>query len=726
MDQPFRWTIRLACAALAVLTASAALGQTPPPNARIELVLEQAAAAPGETVWIGVRQTIREGWHTYWRNPGDAGQPTEVRWRTPKNLEVGELLWPAPERISEGPVTVYGYHGAPVFLAPVRIAPDAPEGIAEIVAEARWLVCDDVCIPEEGAARARLEIRADGGALDPARAALFEAAGAALPAEAPWSATYAVDGGRVSLAVRDAALGAAMASGRIEAVDFFPIAENALENGGALGVAYGPDGVRLDFASSFALKDIATLAGVLTFEERLPGGLARRAFSVTAQPGPIPEGVAAQAFGAAAGSETRANGLTWGAALAMAVLGGLILNLMPCVFPVLFVKAVAFSARAHAPGELRAHGLLCTVGVLTTFLALAGGLIALKAGGAALGWGYQLQTPSVVAALAYVMFLVGLSLSGVFELGARLMGLGQGLAGREGAGGAFFTGVLAVVVAAPCTAPFMAAALGFAFTQPAAIALSVFAALGLGLAAPYLLLSFTPALSAVLPKPGPWMDRLKQAMAFPMYGAAVWLLWVLSRQAGPDAAALVLAGMVLLAFAAWALSASRGAGAAWRSAGLATSFAAAAGALVFAMPALQPAAAVAVSAAPSPLNARPFSEAEVEALRREGAPVFIDFTAAWCITCQSNKLTALHRPAVVEAFKARGVVFMTADWTNQDPEITRALERFGRNGVPLYVYYPANAGEAVILPQILTERTVLRALAEGEASAGAADATSAG
>ncbi|MEL7028056.1 MAG: thioredoxin family protein, partial [Pseudomonadota bacterium] len=357
-------------------------------------------------------------------------------------------------------------------------------------------------------------------------------------------------------------------------------------------------------------------------------------------------------------------------------------------------------------------------GVLAAFVSLAGILLALKAGGAALGWGYQLQTPAVVAGLAMLMFLVGLSLSGVFELGASLMGLGAQSAGRGGVGGAFFTGLLAVAVAAPCTAPFMAAALGYAFTQSAPTALLVFAALGLGLAAPYLALSFTPALRAVLPKPGAWMERVKQALAFPMYGAAVWLVWVLSRQAGPDAAGLLLAAMVLVAFGVWAMGAARGGSAVWRGAGGMTATLAAVAAVLF-IARIEPAgpsvaAAATTTAGGEDLSGQAFDAQAVETLRAEGRPVFIDFTAAWCITCQSNKLTALNRPAVRAAFEARGVVFMTADWTTYDAAITRALEGYGRSGVPLYVYYAPGAAEPEILPQILTEGLVLRALEEGD------------
>ena len=398
--------------------------------------------------------------------------------------------------------------------------------------------------------------------------------------------------------------------------------------------------------------------------------------------------------------------------LLFAFLGGLILNLMPCVFPVLSMKALGLAANRDAPGSARAGAFAYGAGVVLSFLALAGVLIAFRAAGTSLGWGFQLQQPLFVAALALLMFAVGLNLSGLYEFGgARVTNIGGGLARKEGASGSFFTGVLAVVVATPCTAPFMGAAMGYALTANADVALGIFAALGLGFAAPFMLLGLIPGALRLLPRPGAWMTTLRQVLAFPMYGASVWLIWVLSLQTGSDGVLAALATALVLAFALWVYGRSQGASGLRRAAGLVTAVLALV-AVGFLIPRAGAGAPPAASATPSQsaLGYEPFSAARLQSLRAEGRPVFINATAAWCITCLVNEKVALSGARLARAFADHKVAALKADWTNQDSEITALLASHGRSGVPLYLYFGPGAEAPVVLPQLLTESTVLAAL----------------
>jgi thiol:disulfide interchange protein DsbD len=389
------------------------------------------------------------------------------------------------------------------------------------------------------------------------------------------------------------------------------------------------------------------------------------------------------------------------------------------------MKAAALAGHAREETGARRQGLAFGAGVLVAFLALAGLLIGLKAAGSAVGWGFQLQSPPVVAALALLILAVALNLSGLFEVGTSLQGAGGGLASRRGLAGAFFTGALSVVVAAPCTAPFMGSALGWALTQPPVAALAVFAALAIGFALPFVVLAYAPGLIARLPKPGPWMDVLRKVLAFPMYAAAAWLAWVLTVQAGPAALARILAAAVVVALAAWLAGAAQrrraaGKGALALGAPAAALVAAALAAAVFAPYATAVAAGGAVAGPESAaLSEQPYSPAKLAQLRAQGAPVFVNYTAAWCVSCQVNDRVALSTPKVADAFRRDGVAYLKADWTRRDPEIAADLARFGRAGVPLYLLYPAGGGQPVVLPAILTEGVVLKALAAVRAPGGA-------
>jgi thiol:disulfide interchange protein DsbD len=453
--------------------------------------------------------------------------------------------------------------------------------------------------------------------------------------------------------------------------------------------------------------------------------LGKAAYVVEARPGTIPAGArgstppvktSAEAVPAAPGVG-QTGGTTLLAAMAFAFVGGLILNLMPCVFPVLSMKAAALVRHVEHPGAARAEGLAFLGGVVATFLVLAGALLAARAGGEAVGGGFQLQSPAVVAVLALLMLLVGLNLSAVFEVGTSVQGAGAGLSARSGLVGSAFTGALAVVVAAPCTAPFMAGAIGWAVTRPPVEALTVFLFLGLGLAAPFVLVAFVPGLFRRLPKPGAWMDTLRKVLAFPMYGAAAWLAWVFAAQAGISALPFLFAAALAAAFAAWTWGLAQRAEkpllprVVAAAAVLAAIPLVVAGARMSAAPAL---AATASEIAGAALPTEPWSPERVAALRAEGRPVFVDFTAAWCVTCQVNERTALAGKRVAEAFAKTGAVYLKADWTNPNDAIAKALSDHGRSGVPLYLVY-GREGEPQVLPQLLSEGAVAAALEKAKA-----------
>ncbi|SDB10618.1 thiol:disulfide interchange protein DsbD [Belnapia rosea] len=655
------------------------------PRATVTLVADRVAVAPGEAFHLGLRLRLAPGWHTYWRNAGDAGAAPEIDLTLPEGASAGGIDWPAPRRIATGPLISFGYEDE--VLLPLRARAPAtagPEGLV-IEAEARWLVCADLCIPEEGRFRLTLPL-APAGRADGALAALFTTAEAALPRPSPWAARAALAGARGSLTLEGEGLSAAAVR---EAV-FFPEESGLIENAAPQPLRARDGALTLALARPEGAPVPAALGGVVVLVDA--AGV-RSAYAVAAPVGGVPETVSTLPLWQVLGS---------------ALLGGLLLNLMPCVFPILAMKAMALARLSGAArGAVRAHAASYTAGVLLSFLALAGLLIGLRGAGVAAGWGFQFTAPVFVAGLAWLMLAVGLNLSGVYAVGGPA-GAGAGLAARGGHAGSFFTGALAVLVATPCTAPFMAAAIGAALALPPAETLLVFAALGLGLAAPYAVLGLFPGLAGRLPRPGGWMEALRQGLAFPMYGAAAWLAWVLTQQAGPDGLLVLLVGAVLIGFAAWALGlAQRGGG----RVGRVLASAAMIGAL-----ALLPGLAVAPpAAAGTEASAEAWSAARVAALQAEGRPVFVNLTAAWCITCKVNERLVLRSGAVQAAFAGRNLAYLTGDWTQGDATIGALLREHGREGVPLYLVYPAGGGAPQVLPQVLTEGIVLRAV---EAAAG--------
>jgi len=667
-------------------TAVAAPARAEPPKVAVDLVSAQSSIAPGQTFWIGLRQRIAPGWHTYWTNPGDSGEPPQIEWTLPAGFTAGEIAWPYPERIPAGPAMTYGYSHEVVLPIPVTAPSDlAVGGQVTIAGRASWLVCEKECIPEEAPVSLTLPVAAVSAAPDPTGAPLIERARRAVPSPSPWPASFTATPETVTLTI--AARG--LAPERVAEAYFYPARWGAIDQAAPQVVRVDTSGVTIAVARGpLPEATAAPIDGVLVLTERLDQGTAHQAFSLRATPGSATAGVS-----------------VW-QAIALALAGGLVLNLMPCVLPVLSVKALGLVQHASAsPSAMRWHGAAYTGGVLASFAVVAGTLIALRAAGDRIGWGFQLQSPLFVTLLAYLIFAMALALSGVFAIGGRLTGTGQALAARPGYAGSFFTGALAAVAATPCTAPFMGVAVGFAVTQPWPVAIVVFEALALGLALPYLLLTLIPAWRRFLPRPGAWMARLEQALAFPLYATVAWLVWVLSQQAGPTGVGAALAGLVLIALAAWLYTASRDARATWRRIGMG-----AVATLVAAALAVGPLSAASTATPARTAGDEAFSPRRLAELRGQGKPVFVNVTAAWCITCLVNERVALRSAAVTEAFTNRGVVVLKADWTNRDPSITEMLGSFGRSGVPLYLLYPAAAGEPAVLPQILSEGAVIEAV----------------
>lgn len=662
-----------------ILTAVAA--QSDPrvvttPHLRAELVSETATVEAGRPFWEALRFTLLPAWHIYWKNPGDSGEAPHIRWQLPDAFSASDIQWPPPERLPLGPLMNFGYSGEawlPVLITPPARLDTRTVGLR---ASATWLVCKEECIPERGEFALTLPA---GTARPSPLTPVFTALRDRLPRPMQ-GADWIGDGAAVRLRLTG------LAADGLRQVWFFPEDYGVLEHAAPQPLSReGGTSVLTLVRGEVGPDPTGPLRGVLVATRDGPAGTVTESWTV-------------EAMTTAAASAT--SGLIL--ALLMALGGGLLLNVMPCVFPVLALKALHLVQHARAdPLHTRLSGVTFTAGVLVSFLTLAVLLFVLRAGGEAVGWGFQLQSPAFVAALAWLMLALGLGLSGVWSLGGAWMGLGQDLAARGGNGGAFFTGALAVVVATPCTAPFMGAALGYALAQPAAVALAVFLTLGLGMGLPWLAIALFPALGRRLPRPGPWMVRFKQLMAFPLYATAAWLVWVLSQQTDAQGLALALAGLIGVGLLAWLIS---------QVGGRLVPIAALAGGILLVGLAreIQPGAAPGMAAVSGHWEA--YDEARLAQMRAQGHPVLVNFTAAWCITCQVNERIALDTPAVRQAMAQAGVARLKADWTRHDPAITRILEAHGRSGVPLYLLYPAGIGDPEVLPAVLTEALVMARL----------------
>jgi thiol:disulfide interchange protein/DsbC/DsbD-like thiol-disulfide interchange protein len=687
------------CAGLSIAAAAGAnaangpdkpLGVPGPVRAQhltVELLPLEGSIQPGGSAVIGLHFTLDKGWHVYWVNAGDSGEPPSIKWTLPPGITAGAMQFPAPRRLPLGPLMDFGYEDEVLFPLTLSAASTlkAPS-TAQLAAKVNWLVCREVCIPGKADMALPLQVASQQGPGDPGRQALFDRFRDRLPRPLPPSAQAVFGATPTGF---DLALTGHPTANAV----FFPLDQSQIANAAPQPVRAVDGGIEISLKrdENFRTK-LAQLNGVLLLGDGT-------AYEIHAPPGPLP---------AAAASAGGFVALLRAASLAF--LGGMILNLMPCVFPVLFIKGLSLvETSRHHHMRIRAHGLVYALGILVSFWAVVALLLGLKAGGRQLGWGFQFQSPGFVAVMALLLFFLGLSLAGMFEIGLTVTSAGSGMAARHGYAGSFFTGVLAVVVATPCTAPFMGAAIGFALAQSAATAFAVFTALALGLAAPYLLLTLYPVWMRHLPRPGAWMEVLKQATAVPIFATVIWLVWLFASSAGFDALSALLAAFLLLAIAGWILGR-------WPARRVPSAFATAVVVLAVATPLYtlwkfpasdsDPARAAAGS---NHEGWQPYSRAAIEQYRAQGRPVFVDFTARWCLSCQVNERAVLNRPDVRRRLRDSGIVLVRADWTRHDADIAGALSELGRSGVPTYVFYLPQQ-PPLILSELLTPGIVFGAL----------------
>ncbi|MBV2148517.1 thioredoxin family protein [Sphingobium sp. AS12] len=638
------------------------------PHIAARLVAESATPAPGKSTSIAFAMVPEAGWHGYWENPGDAGLGMTVSWTLPKGVTVGRLRYPVPETLLISGLMNHVYEGPYGVLATLTVAPDVAAGTRlPVRVKAQWLACTDkVCVPESG--EMALDLVAGDGRVVVADRARFDAWRSHLARPLGSEATYAIAGGKLRLSVPFPA------DAQVSNVHLFPLAEGLARYAAPQSVTRDGDRLLVETDAGEGGKGGAVQAVLATGDHV--------GFLLTARPGAV----------AASGGTMQAILIALGGAL----LGGLLLNIMPCVFPILGLKAMKLAKAGGDEPTVRREALAYAAGVIATCLALGAALLALRAVGAAVGWAFQLQDPRIILSLLLLVSAIAFNLAGLFEL--RAVGGGEGLAGKGGMAGAFWTGALVAFVATPCTGPFMGAAMGAAMVLPLAAALAVFAGLGLGLALPFLLLAYIPALRTRLPRPGPWMGRFQKILAIPMFLTALGLAWLLGQQRGVVGMTIGLAAMLAFVLLLWWLGsrqrAGRGGGWIVALAGLAVL-----GGAVALLPSRAPAAAAQEGAA------LPFDEAKLASLRASDKPVFLYFTADWCLTCKANEAAAIDRAETRAAFDKGGVTVMVGDWTNADPAITRFLEGQGRSGVPLYLWY-APGREAQTLPQLLTPATL--------------------
>ncbi|MDO9403176.1 MAG: protein-disulfide reductase DsbD family protein [Polaromonas sp.] len=669
---------------------------------------------PGQPVWVGLQLDHAPDWHTYWKNSGDSGLPTELQWTLPAGIDAGEIAWPTPKKIPIGTLANYGYEKTVLLPVPLTVSPGFSGNQLDVTLKASWLVCRKECIPQEGDFTLRLPVKSSTAT----SSALFQSTLAATPKPLPAGASRVEVAGnliKVSLAGLPPKL-------QGQTLAFFPETGGVIEPGAKWQQAWQGNtwtaevplsGQRSESPSLMPVVVALDAAGTdgrassseaFRIEAKVDGTWPQGAPVAAVSPA-LEAALQANAAGVAAPVQNSAAPIGLLAALLGALIGGLILNLMPCVFPVLAIKVVGF-VQVKSRAERVSNGVAYSAGVVLSFLALGGVLLALRAAGDQLGWGFQLQSPAVVAALAALFTLIGLNLAGVFEFGGLLPGRVAGLQSKNPTVNAFLSGVLATAIASPCTAPFMGASLGYAVGLPAIEALAVFAAIGFGMALPYLVASLVPAVANALPRPGAWMVTFKTLMAFPMFATVAWLVWVLGQQSGIDGAGALLGLLVLMAFAVWAFT-LRGRA---RVALAALSVAMLALALWNIGPNVTRLQDAPIAAGKPGERWQPWAPGKVEQLTGAGQSVLVDFTAAWCVTCQYNKKTTLADGDVLADVDAKNVALLRADWTRRDPAVTAALAALGRNGVPLYVIYkPGRA--PVLLSEILSVDEVRAELA---------------
>ena len=661
-----------------------------------ELVALSPQVAVGGTQQLGLVMSMEEHWHVYWVNAGDSGQPPSILWKLPAGLSAGPLQFPPPVRLPLGTLMDFGYEDQVAFPVTLTAAPSAKPGRQHLDAEVRWLVCSSVCLP--GKAHLGIDVEVVKGPVG--EAPLVGALGSAiktLPKPLPPGMSVSAVGDAKQILVT-------LKTGSHETdAELYPFDEEQIANAADQPVEPLDDGItiRLQRASESSLPDGSAYFSLPKTLHALVKLSSTEAYDLTATvtPGVVPAAGRGSKGRTEAAQTTEVTVFT---ALLLALLGGIVLNLMPCVFPVLFLKGLALvHGSAEEKGRQRAHGLMYTLGIVVSFWVLVGVLLALRAGGQQLGWGFQLQSPGFVAVLASLVFFLGLSLAGQFEFGLGLTSAGNELTRKQGLTGSFFTGVLATVVATPCTAPLMGASVGFALAQPAWETFLIFTALAVGLALPYLVLTIQPQWTRLLPKPGAWMEVLKQLTAIPLFATAIWLSWVFGQlstgkgaDAGIDRIAWLLSGFLVLGIAGWALGR-------WPAQWKGSVAAAALMVVAIYLPLHRPKAET--------MTWTPYTQASFAAARATGDPVFIDFTAAWCLSCKYNEGAVLQSAEVENKLAAAHFQLLKADWTQYDPVITQQLAAVGRSGVPTYVIYPpGKVSNPDVLPELLTKEIVLK------------------
>jgi DsbC/DsbD-like thiol-disulfide interchange protein/cytochrome c biogenesis protein CcdA len=651
-----------------------------PQNVRASIEAETTTPAPGDTVTVAIVMDPKPGWHDYWLNPGDAGTPLELEWQLPTGVTAGPIRAPVPETLIVGGFMNHIYEDGHAFLVDLKIPDTARVGDRlDIKVDARWSACTDmICVPEGGSLSVPLAI--GNGAMSERKRARFDIWRAALPVPLDRQALYAIDGKGISIAIPFPK------SADATKVWFFPKTENVFRYAAPQSARRTGDWLVITGEVDNAFD--GRIEGLLRFGDA-------QGLEVVAAPGVVPSGGdVVSVLGGVSAPENLQSSINFGWILGLSVLGGLLLNLMPCVFPILGLKALSLAKLGGNERDARRDALAYTAGIILSCLALGGIMLALRAGGEEIGWAFQLQDPVIVLLLLLLMVVVTANLAGFFEIGS--IGAGDRLTRQGGMMGSFWTGVLAAVVATPCTGPFMAAAMGAALLLPVAQALAIFAGLGLGLALPFLAIAYVPAVRNRMPRPGPWMATLRKWMAVPMALTALALLWLLAQLVG-NAGWLIGGLSVVALFAGIAIIF-------WQKRSAAIVFMLAAGIFAAASVALTR-SPTASQGADSRLRGEVFSEERLATLRADGEPVFLYFTADWCVTCKVNEAAAIDREETKQAFAKAGVVTLIGDYTKRDPAITRFLAKYGRSGVPLYLYYP-NGGEARILPQILTVDTL--------------------
>ena len=714
-----RTIVALTFALSATLPTYAASSSADLPHVHVQLIAPEAQFHPGANK-AGLYFKLEPGWHVYWKNPGDAGEPPRIKWTNSPQVTVGPLQYPVPKRLPLGPLMDFGYEDEVVFPLDVQVKLDTGASFgaysphsADLTAKVSWLVCRGSCIPEKTELQISRPFRQGSETVQPDQqiwARLANKLPQAPPSNLKIGFTPTATGFRLTVI-----------TGQKETeASFFPSKPDILSNPAPQAVTSTANGLTLDLkkdetvtSSPTELTGLLLLSNNRAYELLVPFGSPKPAKAAPSE-SPAQATTSPAAANPPAGSNSAnpaspaKTGLLQAAALAF--LGGLILNLMPCVFPVLFIKGLSLvQSGGEERHKLRTHGFVYTAGILVSFWILVGVLLGLRSAGSHLGWGFQFQSPVFLSLMAALLFFLGLSLAGQFEIGLTLTSAGGTLAANQGYTGSFFTGVLAVIVATPCTAPFMGVALGYALSQTAIVTFAVFTALALGLAAPYLALTLQPAWTRILPRPGAWMEVLKQAVSVPIFGTVIWLAWVIANAYGAAVLAALLASFLLLAIAGWFLG--RWPAKAWSSAIAAL--------LLLIVVATSIAAPKQLAVTTETRNQvgnstgwQPWSADAVTRFQSQGHPVFVDFTASWCLSCQVNERVAFGSPEVRKAFADANIVLMRADWTRYDDNITRTLNSLGRSGVPTYALYVPGESQPRLLPEVLTPGIVTNALAQ--------------